>query len=269
MGTIAETIFILTLRQIVSLRRGAVLLLLAAIPLVIAVISFALNADWDGEEVQYFVQGLILNTALPLIALIAAAPVFADEIEDRTLTNLVLSPISRWQIAVPKMLAAVVVVGVPTIISTFISILFILESDTYSAAVVAAFGVLIGSFAFGSLFAFIGTVTARAVVIGIVYVFGFEVLLSSIVSGLKYVSISGMTLSIVNALDSNIVEAPVSGSNQLPPLIYSIIAIIAVIVVAAIFLGKRAGRRASQAQAGDGTDSRERGQGEESPQSGS
>ena len=231
MGTVAETIFILTLRQLLSLRRGAVLLLLAAAPLAIAVVSFALNADWDRGEVQGFVQGLILNTALPLIALIAAAPVFADEIEDRTLTNLVLSPISRWQIAMPKMLAAVVVVGVPTIISTFISIMFILENDAYSAGISAAFGVLIGSIAFASLFAFVGTVTTRAVVFGIVYVFGFEVLLSSIIPGLKYVSISGMTLSIVNALDSNIVEAPTSGPNQLPSLIYSIIAITAIIVL--------------------------------------
>ena len=102
MGSIAETIFILALRQSMSIRRVAVLLLLAAIPLVIAITSNLLNTDWDGEVAQGFIQGLIFNTGLPLFALIVAAPVFADEIEDRTLTNLMLSPIARWQISIPR-----------------------------------------------------------------------------------------------------------------------------------------------------------------------
>ena len=52
MGTIAETIFILALRQSMSIRRVAVLVLLAAIPLVIAIVSNLLNTDWDGEVTQ-------------------------------------------------------------------------------------------------------------------------------------------------------------------------------------------------------------------------
>ena len=62
---------------------------------------------------------------------------------------------------------------------------------------------------------------------------------------------------------SGVAAAALTGSIWL--LVFS--PIIAVIVGAAIFLGKRAGRRATQAQAVEGTESRERGQGEESPQS--
>ena len=231
MGTIAETIFILALRQSMSIRRVAVLLLLAAIPLVIAIVSNLLNTDWDGEVAQGFIQGLIFNTGLPLIALIVAAPVFADEIEDRTLTNLMLSPIARWQISIPKMLAATAIVAIPLVISTFVSILLVFEDETYSAAIVGAFGILIGSIAFVSLFAFVGTLTTRAVVFGIVYVFGFEALISSAIPGLKYASISGNTLSILQEINSTLIDAPKSGSNQLPPIEYAIIALIAVIVV--------------------------------------
>lgn len=234
MGTIAETIFILALRQSMSIRRVAVLLILAAIPLVIAIISEILGTDWDGEVTQGFIQGLIFNTGLPLIALIVAAPVFADEIEDQTLTNLMLSPISRWQISIPKMLAAVVIVAIPLAISTFISILLVFEDDAYSAAIVGAFGIVIGTTAFVSLFAFVGTLTTRAVVFGIVYVFGFEALISTAVPGLKYVSISGNTLSILQELEPVLIDTPRSGSNQLPPIEFAIIALIAVIVVSNI-----------------------------------
>ncbi len=44
---------------------------------------------------------------------------FANEIEDRTLANLTLSPIPRWQIVVPKLLAAVCVSGPFIAISAF------------------------------------------------------------------------------------------------------------------------------------------------------
>ena len=231
MGTIAETIFILALRQSMSIRRVAILLLLAAIPLVIAIIAEILNTDWDGEVSQGFIQGLITNTGLPLIALIVAAPAFADEIEDRTLTNLMLSPISRWQIAMPKMLAAAAIVAIPMAISMFVSVILIFDDDAYSAAIVGAFGMVVGALAFVSLFAFVGTLTTRAVVFGIVYVFGFEALISSAIPGLKYVSISGNTLSIMQQLSSTLVDAPKSGSNQLPPIEYAIIALIAIIIV--------------------------------------
>ncbi len=234
MGTIAETIFILALRQSMSIRRIAVLLILAAIPLVIAIVSRLLGTEWDEEVTQGFIQGLIFNTGLPLIALIVAAPVFADEIEDRTLTNLMLSPISRWQISIPKMLAAVAIIAIPMTISTFVSVILVFQVESYSAAIVGAFGIVIGTIAFVSLFAFVGTLTTRAVVFGIVYVFGFEALISSAIPGLKYVSISGNTLSILQELKPTLIDAPRSGSNQLPPIEYAIIALIAVIIISNI-----------------------------------
>ena len=231
MGTIAETIFILAIRQSVSLKRAAVLLVIAAIPFAIALISRLVNASWDDEEFQLFIQGLVANTTLPLVALIVAAPVFADEIEDRTFTNLMLSPISRWQIALPKTIAAVAIVAIPMSISVFASVILVLEKDTYTTAIVAAFGILIGSIAFVSLFAFVGTLTTRAVVFGIIYVFGFEALISSTIPGLKYVSISGITLAIMQELSPTLVEAPKSGGSVLPPIEYAIIALIVVIIV--------------------------------------
>ena len=106
----SDTIFLLALRQSLSIKRAAILLLIATIPLTIAVVSEILNTEWGGNETQGFIQALIINTTLPLVALIVAAPVFADEIEDRTLTNLMLAPIARWQIAIPKILAALSVV---------------------------------------------------------------------------------------------------------------------------------------------------------------
>lgn len=227
----SDTIFVLTLRQSLSIKRAAILLILAAIPLVIAIVSEILNTDWGRNEMQGFIQALIINTALPLVALIVAAPVFADEIEDRTLTNLMLAPIARWQIGIPKTLAALSVVVIPMAVSTFASVIIIWQEDIYTSAIVGAFGILIGAIAFTSLFAFVGTLTTRAVVFGIVYVFGFEALISSAIPGLKYISISGMTIAIMQELGPTLVDAPKSGSNAPPPVEFAIPAIVAIIII--------------------------------------
>ena len=228
---ILETIFTLAFRKAISIRRVIILLLLAAFPLAIVGIGVVNNTDWDAEDIQYLIQAFIVSTMLPLVALIIAAPVFADEIEDQTLTNLMLSPVPRWQIALPKIVAAVCIVAIPAAISTGICVILVIDQDTYTAAAVGAFGILVGSIAFVSLFAFVGTLTTRAVVFGIIYVFGFEALISTAVPGLKYVSISGLTLSIMEALDSDLVVRSLSGSNQLPPIEYSVIALLSVIIL--------------------------------------
>ena len=229
MGTIAETIFVLTVRQLASLRRGAVLILLAAIPIGIAVMIESIGDQDDDEVALILVQTIIAKTVVPLITLIVAAPVFADEIEDRTLTNLMLSPISRWQIALPKMAAAVAVAAVPLVIGSFIAIVISLDSDAYTAAIVAAFGVLIATLTYVTLFTFVGTITSRAVIFGLVFVFGFETLLSNVIPGLKYLSISGMSLAVMDKLHTNLVS--VNNIETIPPLTYSIIATVAVIIV--------------------------------------
>ena len=231
MGTIAETIFILTLRQSLSVRKLIVVALIAAIPLIIATGAAVVGSEWDEESRQLFIQAIVFYTTLPLAALIVAAPIFADEIEDRTFTNLMLSPISRWQIAFPKLSAAGLIVAIPMIISVAASVLIIYSEETYSATAVGAFGIAVGTITFVSLFAFVGTLTTRAVIFGIVYVFGFEAFITSTVPGLKYVSISGMTLSIMQELSPTLVNAPTSGSNQLPPVEYAAIAIIAIIIL--------------------------------------
>ena len=231
MGTIAETIFILTLRQSLSVRKLIVVALIAAIPLIIAAGAAVVGSEWDEESRQLFIQAIVFYTTLPLAALIVAAPIFADEIEDRTFTNLMLSPISRWQIAFPKLSAAGLIVAIPMIISVAASVLIIYSEETYSATAVGALGIAVGTITFVSLFAFVGTLTTRAVIFGIVYVFGFEAFITSTVPGLKYVSISGMTLSITQELSPTLVNAPTSGSNQLPPVEYAAVAIIAIIIV--------------------------------------
>ena len=67
--------------------------------------------DDDGPTVAQFEQvvfsAMLAGSTLPLIVLAIAGAAFSNEIEDRTIANLTLAPIPRWQIVVPKLLATI------------------------------------------------------------------------------------------------------------------------------------------------------------------
>ena len=56
-------------------------------------------------------SAMLAGSIAPLVVLAIAAAAFANEVEDRTLANLTLTPIPRWRIVVPKLLAAITIAG--------------------------------------------------------------------------------------------------------------------------------------------------------------
>ena len=62
------------------------------------------NAPSCREFETAILSAMLAGSIAPLVVLAIAAAAFGNEIEDRTLANLTLSPIPRWQIAVPKLL---------------------------------------------------------------------------------------------------------------------------------------------------------------------
>ncbi len=74
------------------------------------VLFTAMFLDATSPSVADF-EMVVINTMFagsiaPLIIVAIASVAFANEVEDRTLANLTLSPIPRWQIVLPKFGAA-------------------------------------------------------------------------------------------------------------------------------------------------------------------
>ena len=82
---------------------------LAAMPVIIAVLMLALRAarHRSSSSRRAILSAMLAGSIAPLVVLAIAAAAFANEVEDRTLANLTLSPIPRWQIALPKLLATI------------------------------------------------------------------------------------------------------------------------------------------------------------------
>jgi ABC-type transport system involved in multi-copper enzyme maturation permease subunit len=97
-----RSVYHLTLRQLSGRSRLAIMTVLAAMPVIIAAVMLR---SADAPSVQDFetaiLGAMLAGSIAPLVVLAIAAPSFDNEIEDRTLANLTLSPVPRWQIVLP------------------------------------------------------------------------------------------------------------------------------------------------------------------------
>ena len=105
-------VYRLTLRQLTGRWRLAIMTVLAALPVVLAILMLRSEHAPSVRDFENAVLSVMLAGSIaPLVVLAIAAAAFGNEVEDRTLANLTLSPVPRWRIAVPKLLATITVAG--------------------------------------------------------------------------------------------------------------------------------------------------------------
>lgn len=196
-------ILTLTLRQIVAQRRTWVMLLFASVPVLLAII-FRLAADADEDPLEFFMggmDGLMIGLILPLTALVFGTAALGQELEDGTAVYLLSKPISRWRVVVEKAIAAWITTSAVLIISIGITGLILLAGDAeYGPILAASIAVSFGALAYVSLFVCLSIMFSRALIIGLVYVFVWEAIITGLINNARYFSIREFTLGVGDAL---------------------------------------------------------------------
>ena len=198
----------LSLRQLGGRVRLLFILLLAALPVGLTALIMVTGGDESSSDfIDSIIDALVIAGALPIVALVLATASFGNEVEDKTLSYLLLKPVPRWLIALPKTLAPIVIGGPALVVSGVASTvlgasaaLFVAESDVRAVLAVGV-AVLAGVLAYSSVFTWAGLVTTRALAAGLIYVFIWEGLLSSLLEGVRYLSIRAYTLTILHGID--------------------------------------------------------------------
>lgn len=220
-----RSVFTLTLRQLSGWRRLAIMAMLAALPVVFTLLLLAEeNADSVAEFESVVLGAMLAGSIIPLVVLAIAAAAFGNEVEDRTLANLTISPVPRWQIAVPKLLATCSVAGPFIALSALVTAHFAFLGDA-TATVAVTVGALAAVAMYASLFVWLGLVSPQAIGIGLLYIVLWEGLLSGYVAGVRLLSIRFYSIALMNGLDERRFAA-----QQLPSL--TVAAIMAAVVVA-------------------------------------
>lgn len=211
-----QTVFSLTLRQFFSQRRSLLLVLLAIVPIGVAVIYRAGDHidqhDWTANAL---LDGTIITTILPLACLILGTAALGSEIEDGTAVYILAKPIPRHDIIIAKFAASALAVAAFIIPASTIAAVIALAgvSDSgLTTAMVVSTG--LGVIAYSAVFILLSIVSSRALIFGLVYVFIWEGLVTSLFGGTRIISIRQYALGaadLITTVDNDIFEAELNG----------------------------------------------------------
>jgi ABC-2 type transport system permease protein len=196
-------VFGLTLRQLLGRGRTIVIGLLALLPIGLALIYRLGGDDSDQQRwvARVLLEGLIVTTVLPLVALVMGTAALGAEIEDGTAVHLLSKPVPRSRIVLGKLLAAWVVTAGAVLASGMVAGAIGL-SGVPGARLLPGFGIAIvlGSLVYCALFLMLSIVTSRALIVGLIYVLIWEGLVNGLFAGTRLLSVRHYTLAVADAV---------------------------------------------------------------------
>lgn len=194
-------VYLLTLRQLSGRWRLGIMAVLALLPVIIAVLTLRDNDAGSIAEFEEAVLGAMLAGSIaPLVVLAIAAAAFGNEVEDRTLANLTISPVPRWRIAVPKLLATITIAAPFIALSAFLTahVAFLGEWPATLAVTISA---VIGVAMYASMFVWLGLVSTQAIGLGLLYIVLWEGFFSGFVAGVRLLSIRYYAIALMHGMD--------------------------------------------------------------------
>ncbi len=195
-ATIAEV----TLRGLLGRRRTVLLILLAGLPVLVALLARLGGGRLDDALVAILELGV--RTVLPLTALVFGTSALGAELEDGTAVFILAKPVPRWRIALAKTLVAGLLAAALSVGSTLLTGLLIggVDGSTLATTFAFAIAVALAGFAYASLFVALSIVTGRALIVGLIYTLVWEGILAGILEGTRLFSVREATLSVAEAL---------------------------------------------------------------------
>jgi len=189
-----------TFRAMLGRRRTLLMLLLAALPVLVAVLARAGGARLDDGLTAILELGV--RTVLPLTALVFGVSALGAELDDGTIVFILAKPIPRWQVAAAKTFVAGALAAALSVGSTLLSGLVIagLDPTGLATTVASALAVALAAFAYAALFVALSVVTGRALFVGLVYTLVWEGVLAGLLPGTRAFSIREATLTVAAEL---------------------------------------------------------------------
>ncbi|OGD25853.1 MAG: hypothetical protein A2V57_06515 [Candidatus Aminicenantes bacterium RBG_19FT_COMBO_65_30] len=219
--------------------------LLGLIPVVLAVVVRIVLHGRSGDIAAVFTEILMvffLQFYIVILALFYGTSVTAEEVENRTLSYLITRPLPKPAIVLGKYAAYALLmfamVAVSLTLSFFVMNAARLREPALYLTFLSYLGVLgLGILAYTAFFTFLGTVLKRAILVGLVFGFGWE-------NVIQYFPGSTQRFSIVHYLKSLLPyrPAPGGGGKGVALLLFrleptsTLLAVLALIGIGAAFL---------------------------------
>jgi ABC-2 type transport system permease protein len=188
---------------------------LGLIPVVVAILARIFLRGRSGELAAVSTEILMvffLQIYIVILALFYGTSITAEEIENKTLTYLITRPVPKPAIVVGKFAAYAALLFVMVAIGLGVSYFILNATRLGDPSLYGTFfrylGVLgLGILAYMAFFAFLGTILKRAIIIGLIFGFGWENII-------QYFPGSTQRFSIVHYLKSLLPYKPATGGGR-------------------------------------------------------
>jgi ABC-2 type transport system permease protein len=203
----ALRIFDLSIGQMLWSRRTVFMALVIGLPVVIAlairvmvelgvpVMRAGRTPVGGGEAFGFMIWVLFVRIATPLLAVFYGTALIADEVEDKTLTYLFTRPIPRGAVLLGKYLAylaCTIGVVLPSVVVVWLLVAPVNGTLAESFLnLVKDLGILaVGLAVYGAVFALVGAVVGRPLLVGLGFVFGWETLALALPGSLRRLTVA-------------------------------------------------------------------------------
>lgn len=246
----ALRIFDVSLGEMLWSRRTVFMALVVGLPVVIALVVRLLTSlgapamrvnsvAIDGPTIfGLMIWGFYLRFIVPVLGVFYGTALIADEVEDKTITYLFTRPIPRGAVLLGKYLAYIactVCVVLPSMLLVWLLVVPIRGSlGATFPDVVKDLGLLaIGLAVYGATFAFVGAALKRPLLIGLVFVFGWEPTMMALPGYLKHFTVAYYLQGLVpQAMPSDSAMSLVQSIfREIPPVSEALIWMTAMTVV--------------------------------------
>jgi ABC-type transport system involved in multi-copper enzyme maturation permease subunit len=186
----AWRVFELSLGEMLWSRRTVFLAIVVGSPVLVAAVIRIVDSmgvtpfRLNGQRLDYtaifgvMIWLLFLRFIVPVLGVFYGTSLIADEVEDKTITYLFTRPIRRGAVLVGKYLAYLVcttLVVLPGVMLVYFLIVPFPQIGGSFTMLLTDLGLLaLGLAAYGGLFALIGAVMKRPLIVGLVFAFGWE-----------------------------------------------------------------------------------------------
>lgn len=202
-----SAIFGQALRESFRLRRFLPWVILGFLP-------FGFASQWqtfqpDAAKLDQYasVSSIFVFHILALTSAILTSTILTQEIENKTIVYLLTRPVPRWKLLVFRYLACSIVVailGIIDVLFTSIGVYGFSLSNPLAMGDIAA--VVVGAFAYGAFFLFIGLLFNRAMIVCLLFAFGWETAVPNMPGQMCYLSINSYLQAIA--------QHPSAGGNK-------------------------------------------------------
>jgi ABC-2 type transport system permease protein len=181
---------------------------------IVGLVPFGFASQWptfqpDAMKIDQYanVSSIFVFHILALTSAILTSTILTQEVENKTIVYLLTRPVPRWKLLVFRYLACSLVVallGIIDILFTSAGVYGVLGSNPLLFRDIAA--VIVGAFAYGAFFMFIGLLFNRAMIVCLLFAFGWETAVPNMPGQMCYLSINSYLQAIA--------QHPSAGQNK-------------------------------------------------------